>query len=250
METVLITGGTGKLGRVLVEQLLANNYRVIATSTSIKKFEAFIDTVDAGSNCIGIECDLLVQNAVSNLLDELDKRSIVVNHLINNARNLDSLAIDSDGLTSRKHFLAELELDVIVPYELSTALSRNMGDQFKSVINIGSQYGIVAPNPNLYDGSLAKSPIQYGVAKAALVHLTKELAVRLADRKIRVNCVAYGGVDGRVDEAFKARYAKMLPLGRMLSETDIPGPVLFLLNNTNAAITGHVLVVDGGWTIW
>ena len=82
------------------------------------------------------------------------------------------------------------------------------------------------------------------------MHLTKELAVRFADHHIRVNCIAYGGVEGRVDTEFKARYASHLPLGRMLKEEDLIGPLRSLIQDDMCAITGHVVNADGGWTLW
>ena len=125
-----------------------------------------------------------------------------------------------------------------------------MSFHFRNVVNIGSMYGLVAPNPDLYEGSLDSSPIQYGVSKAGLHHLTRELAVRLADGKVRVNCVAFGGVEGREANDFKARYSRLTLSRRMLLESEISGPVKFLMDDSSSAINGHVLVADGGWSIW
>ena len=103
--------------------------------------------------------------------------------------------------------MGELLMDVVVPYELTMALVQHPSSKLESVVNIGSQYGVVAPNLNLYSDPVRESPLHYGVAKAGMGHLTKELAIRLAGQGIRVNCVAYGGVEGRVDDDFKARYS-------------------------------------------
>jgi NAD(P)-dependent dehydrogenase (short-subunit alcohol dehydrogenase family) len=92
--------------------------------------------------------------------------------------------------------------------------------------------------------------VHYGVVKAALIHLTKELAVRFADKNIRVNAVSFGGVEGRVDNQFKKRYADLCPNGRMLNDNDLTGAIDFLISRNSLAVTGHNLVVDGGWTIW
>ena len=89
-----------------------------------------------------------------------------------------------------------------------------------------------------------------GVAKAALSHLTKELAIRFASKGIQVNCVAYGGVEGRVDAEFKDRYSKMVPMGRMLLEDEITWPLDALLSEKSRPMTGQTLNFDGGWTIW
>jgi NAD(P)-dependent dehydrogenase (short-subunit alcohol dehydrogenase family) len=130
------------------------------------------------------------------------------------------------------------------------ALATQKNSQIRRVVNIGSQYGTVAVNPHLYIDPVKQSPLHYGVAKAALAHLTKELAVRLAGKNIQVNCVAFGGVEGRVDDAFKERYAKLCPMGRMLRDDEVVGPVDMLLSDKCSGITGHVLAVDGGWGIW
>jgi NAD(P)-dependent dehydrogenase (short-subunit alcohol dehydrogenase family) len=72
----------------------------------------------------------------------------------------------------------------------------------------------------------------------------------LAPRNVQVNCVSFGGVKGRADADFEARYAKLAPTGRMLDEKDIAGPVAYLLSDASVGMTGHNLVVDGGWTVW
>ncbi len=82
------------------------------------------------------------------------------------------------------------------------------------------------------------------------MHLTKELAVRLASKEVQVNCIAFGGVEGRVDDAFKERYAKLCPLGRMLRDDEIVGPVDMLLSDKCTGFSVHVIAVDGGMSIW
>jgi len=137
----------------------------------------------------------------------------------------------------------------VFPYQLTMLLAQS-SKSLRSVVNVGSMYGIVPPNPSLYDDGFQSSPIQYGVAKAALHQLTKELAVRLATSGVRVNAVAFGGVEGRVSDEFKQRYANFVPSRRMLSVDEIVGPVAFLLSEDSSAVNGHVLVADGGWTVW
>jgi NAD(P)-dependent dehydrogenase (short-subunit alcohol dehydrogenase family) len=194
--------------------------------------------------------DLLADGAIDLVLEGLRQIDCMPDCLVNNARNITFLRTDQKGLVSRQDFLDEFTLDVVIPYELVMAMTNAPGSRLRAVVNIGSQYGVVAPNLNLYTDPLKQSPLQYGVAKAALAHLTKELAVRLANNDIRVNCVAFGGVEGRVDEAFRQRYAALCPIGRMLGEHELVGPVDMLLSDTASAVTGHVMMVDGGWSIW
>lgn len=111
-------------------------------------------------------------------------------------------------------------------------------------------YGIVPPNPSLYKNPEQDSPIQYGVAKAAQIHLTKELAIRLASKNIKVNAISFGGIEGRVDNEFRNKYAKLCPLKNMLKEEDVIGAIDFLASNNSVGMTGHNLVIDGGWSVW
>jgi NAD(P)-dependent dehydrogenase (short-subunit alcohol dehydrogenase family) len=250
-RTILVTGGTGKFGHALVSHFLTAGDRVIATcrtDESLEKLSA--EYPNAGNKLAGIKVDLTESGAITALIDQLNAQDLSPDCVVNNARSISFLKIDENGLVSRDNFANEYLLDVIVPYELTMALMMQKGSQLRRVVNIGSMYGTVAANPHLYIDPIQQSPLQYSVAKAALAHLTKELAVRLAGKHIQVNCVAFGGVEGRVDEAFKQRYAQLCPMGRMLRDDEVVGPVDMLLSDKCSGITGHILAVDGGWGIW
>lgn len=250
-RSILVTGGTGKFGHALVSHFLTAGDCVIATCRTDESLERLrAEYPDAGDKLSGIKADLTESGAIATLIDKLNAQDLSPDCLVNNARSISSLKIDQNGLVSRENFANEYLLDVIVPYELTMALMMQKGSQLRRVVNIGSMYGTVAANPHLYIDPIHQSPLQYSVAKAALAHLTKELAVRLAGKDIQVNCVAFGGVEGRVDEAFKQRYAQLCPMGRMLRDDEVVGPVDMLLSDKCSGITGHILAVDGGWGIW
>lgn len=250
-RTILVTGGTGKFGHALVSHFLTAGDRVIATCRSDESLEKLsVEYPDAGNKLTGIKADLTESGAIAALIDQLNGQDLSPDCLVNNARSISFLKIEQNGLVSRENFANEYLLDVIVPYELTMALMMHKDSQLRRVVNIGSMYGTVAANPHLYTDPVQQSPLQYSVAKAALAHLTKELAVRLAGKNIQVNCVAFGGVEGRVDEAFKQRYAQLCPMGRMLRDDEVVGPVDMLLSDKCSGITGHILAVDGGWGIW
>ncbi len=250
-QVVLITGGSGRLGEVVVTNLLLEGARVVATFRSADSkisFEKRFNTY--GDKFIALENNLLAEGSIQNLCQTIKELGLRPTALINAARNLEFLKVSFDGLTSRANFLAEFELDVAVPYELSMQLSLLEKSTLKSIINIGSQYGTVAANPHLYDHPNLDSPIQYSVAKAALAHLTKELAIRLSHKSIKVNCIAYGGIKGRVDTEFERRYEALCPSGKMLDLSEIFEPIKLLLSEGGSGINGHILAVDGGWTVW
>lgn len=251
MRTIVLTGATGLIGRVLVKHFVDSGDIVVAIGRSHCLLNALRAELNDKSNQIyGIDVDLCSENACDEIKNSLASANLYPDCLVNNARDASYLRLSDDGKVERSQFMGELLMDIIVPYELTMVLAQKADSRLKSVVNIGSQYGVVAPNLRLYSDPKKDSPLHYGVAKAGLVHLTKELAVRLADRGIRVNCVAFGGVEGRVEEAFKKRYSLLCPMGRMLNESDLAGPVDLLLSSSASAITGHTLVVDGGWSIW
>jgi NAD(P)-dependent dehydrogenase (short-subunit alcohol dehydrogenase family) len=238
---------------VLVADRLSRGDRVVSIGSRPESLSALVeihpDEARRG-RLVTFDCDLTMPDASTKVADFCRVKGILPDGLVNNARNSSYLKTGNAGLVCRENFIGELTLDVVVPYELTMALAQVSGSRLARVVNIGSQYGVVAPNRTLYENFDRESAISYGVAKAALTHLSRELAVRLAPRGIQVNCVSFGGVEGRVDAAFQRRYAQLAPSGRMLREDEVAGPIAFLLSDASSGMTGHNLVVDGGWTAW
>ena len=248
---ILITGATGKLGTPMVKYFLKSGDDVIALGRRETELELLKDECcNFGSRLHVLKIDLMQANTSKTLTEELELRSLFPCSLVNNARNLGFLKGNSQGQVSTENFLNEFKLGVVVPYELIMALSLQKQTQLKAVVNIGSIYGSVAHYLPLYDNPSEESFINYSVTKAALQHLTKELAVRLSGKKIRINCVALGGVEGRANESFRMKYGKQCPAGRMLNEREIMGPIDTLLSDKTDGVTGHTMMVDGGWTLW
>ena len=121
-----------------------------------------------------------------------------------------------------------------------------------SIINIASIYGVVGPDPSLYEGSsyLGRSintPPVYAASKGAIVNFTRYLATTLAPH-VRANCISPGGVFSGQNDTFRERYAARTPMGRMARPEELRGVVAFLASDASSYVTGHNLVVDGGWT--
>ncbi len=246
MSKVLITGGTGKIGSSLVRSMVADGHTVVFTTTDKNKGELLIQELPF-NNHNAYYIVVKFQNDLS-LMEIVDSMPFKIDTIIHNARNIATSIIENDGKVTSNQFGEELFLAVTFPYLLSNSLI-DSGHKIKDIIFISSMYGVVAPTPSLYENFKMQSPVNYGVAKAAQIHLAKELAVRLSDNGVRVNCISYGGVEGRVDDDFLARYKSLTPMKRMLNETDLYPPVQFFLNNKSLAITGENIKVDGGWTI-
>jgi NAD(P)-dependent dehydrogenase (short-subunit alcohol dehydrogenase family) len=123
-----------------------------------------------------------------------------------------------------------------------------------SIINIGSLYASVAPDSRFYDHIQSDPPFlkppAYGASKAAVVNLSRYLATLWASSGVRVNVLSPGGVLGGQDDDFKRKFCARVPLGRMATDQDLWGPLLFLASEASAYVTGTELIVDGGFTAW
>lgn len=123
-----------------------------------------------------------------------------------------------------------------------------------SVINIGSMYGTMAPDPRLYEHLPADPPFlkppAYGMSKAGVAALSRYLAALWGPAGVRVNTLSPGGVLGDQDEQFRSKFAARVPMGRLACPADLAGPLLFLASDMSSYVTGIELIVDGGYVCW
>ena len=123
-----------------------------------------------------------------------------------------------------------------------------------SMVLFSSMYGMVSPNDEVYEAPMNKNPLEYGVGKAGIIQMTRYLAVHWAKQHVRVNCISPGPFPNPAVQQnhpdFIKRLAGRSPMGRIGDTDEIAGPVAFLLSDSSSYITGHNLVVDGGWTSW
>jgi NAD(P)-dependent dehydrogenase (short-subunit alcohol dehydrogenase family) len=91
---------------------------------------------------------------------------------------------------------------------------------------------------------------EYSAIKGGIINFTRYLATYYGKYNVRVNAVCPGGIFDNQPKNFVKRYEKKTPLGRMGKPEDVAGPVIFLASDASSYITGHILMVDGGWTTW
>jgi len=118
-----------------------------------------------------------------------------------------------------------------------------------SIVFIGSIYGLIAPDFNLYTNTDMQSPAAYGVSKAGLIQLCKYFSALLAP-DIRCNIITAGGVWRKQPQSFVKKYLDKTPLKRMANEEDFKGAIAFLSSSLSSYVTGTNIIVDGGFTAW
>lgn len=236
---ILITGGTGQIGKPVVDALLQQGYQILAVTRDAKRVRSRAELPDDAEL---VEADLSSESGVERLCAEVSAFENLTGY-VHAARDRKNL---TGPRPSRAQWLDEYWLATVVPFLVATSVVSKTSLQ--SVVVVGSIYGLGAQRPNLYDSENSLNP-HYGAARSATLQVVRDLAVRLAPRT-RVNCVSYGGVQGRSDDDFVRHYSAHTPAKRMLISEDLAGPVRFLLSDESSGMTGHNLVVDGGWTAW
>jgi gluconate 5-dehydrogenase len=127
-----------------------------------------------------------------------------------------------------------------------------------SIVNIASMYALVAPNPRLYEGMAYANPPGYSAAKAGMLALTRYIASFWGRYGVRANAILPGPFSNTEeagpnavaeDDPFLDRLRERTALGRVGQPSELAGALLFLASDASTYVTGHALVVDGGWTI-
>lgn len=123
-----------------------------------------------------------------------------------------------------------------------------------TIINIGSIYGMVTGYPEVYQGLTKPNSVVYQASKAAIIHMTRYMAVYWAKDNIRVNCLTPGAFPNasvqKQNPEFVKRLGHKAPMDRIGKPYELKGAALFLASDASSYVTGQNIVVDGGWTIW
>jgi len=257
----VVTGACGKLGPIWVDALLDAGARVaaldLAGATPSQRFEEV--RAAAGDRLVRIECDITSRESIERAAGLVEKAFGVATVLVNNAgidqppdapggrHRLESLPVDE--------FRRMVEVNLVGTFQVIQIFGARMAESGGgSIINIGSLYASVSPDPHFYDHLAGNAPFikapAYGASKAGVVSLSKFFATHWAPSGVRVNTLSPGGVLAGQDEQFKAKYGARVPLGRMAAAKDLKGPLVFLASSAASYVTGHELRVEGGFTAW
>lgn len=252
-KVACVVGGGGYLGGPVCRALADHGAQVVVADLRLDAAQRTAAQLrEAGHQAEALALDITDETAVGaeidRLVDRFGRLDVVVN-----------ATAYSTGKVQEEMTLADFEAGLRVSLAGAFLLGREAGrvmirQRSGSIIQFGSMYGMVSPDPRVYGPNQRVNPVDYETAKAGILQLVRYQAVMWAPHGVRVNAVVPGpfpnpaGQGG--DAEFVARLSQRVPMGRVGRAEEIAGAVVFLASDAASYVTGTHLVVDGGWTAW
>ncbi len=237
MKRVLITGGTGGIGRALIRVFLKKDYRVLFTYCSSDETARKLEKEGA----VGYHCDFKKTEEIEKACAEIFQTEENIDVLINNA-GVSSFGLFQELSNEEWNRVRAVNLDA--PLFLCRAVIPGMITRKNGrIINISSMWGQVG----------ASCEVAYSTAKAGLLGFSKALAKEVGPSGITVNCVCPGVIDTEMNACLGQKVLEELknetPMGRLGTPEDVAGLCLWLAGENASFVTGQVLGINGGYVI-
>lgn len=264
-KTALLTGASGFLGRTFGRALLLNGARLIMLGRSARLLTLANEWIsEFGADRVqAYQADMYDIPTLSLTLDEIIARETFVDILINNAHELGpntGFNTPDGALEVASH--AQWMQNMTGGVYWAALTTQKLGEVMKarnrgSIINISTMYALAAPSPRLYEGTNFLNPPAYSASKAALLAFTRYVASFWGPYGIRANAIVPGPFSNTQESGpnsvqegdfFIDRLKDRTCLGRIGRPEELAGALIFLASDASSYVTGHALVVDGGWT--
>ena len=243
-DVALVTGASSGLGRRFAKVLAANEASVVAAARRADRLDSLVSEIaEQGGKAIAVPCDVTDRGSVSRAFDAAEDEVGTVTILVNNA----GIARPGPALQfSEDNWREVMATNLDAVYAVAQEAGQRMVEAQRpgSIINVAS----------VLDTHLQKGVSAYAASKAAVIQLTKALALEWARYKIRVNAIAPGWFRTEINDAYLATeigevMKKKNPMRRFGEEGDLDGPLLLLASPAGAYMTGSLITVDGGHTL-
>jgi gluconate 5-dehydrogenase len=258
-RVALVSGGGTGIGRAIALELARAGAAVAICGRRSDPLAATIAEVRSEGG-MGIDCagDVTVEAARRAVVAKTEGELGPIDILIANAALTDPTESAWEG-ASAAEWLRQLDVGAHSGYALAQLVGPGMcARRHGRIVFIGSVLGSLGIDPALYRTAAAPagvSDIPYHAAKGAVLATSRALACALGRHGVTVNVISPGMVAteamaGLVPDDVRSRLEERTPLGRMAAPSEIAGAALFLASEAGSFVTGHDLVVDGGWSAW
>jgi NAD(P)-dependent dehydrogenase (short-subunit alcohol dehydrogenase family) len=238
-KIIIVTGGNGLLGSEIVLQIKKQGGIVINFDINIK----------SNSEITEVDCDITDSKSINDAINIVLKQYGKIDGLVNNAyprtsdwgKIFENIQIDSWKSN------VDMQLNSIF-YMCQSVLEKMKIQNFGSIINMASIYGVVGPDFSIYENTEMTMPAAYSAIKGGVINFSRYLSSYYGKYNIRVNCISPGGIFNNQSEIFVKNYETKVPMKRMGMPSDIAPAICFLLSDESSYITGQNIIIDGGWT--
>jgi NAD(P)-dependent dehydrogenase (short-subunit alcohol dehydrogenase family) len=242
-RVALVTGGSRGIGRMIASGFLRQGAKVYISARKAAACDATAAELSALGTCISLPIDVSTMEGMRRLAAEIMQREPQLDILVNNAGAAWGESFDT---FPESGWDKVMNLNTKTPFFLTQALHAHLKkaarDRPAKVINIASIDGI-STNP--------METYSYAASKAGLIHLTKRMALRLAQDNIVMSAIAPGAFPSDMNKAARDHgdeVAGRIPAGRIGREDDMAGAAIYLASRAGDYVLGETLVVDGGVT--
>ena len=234
-KKILITGATGGIGKALVKKFLSLDGNVLATGTKIEKLDALKKEFPKINV---LKFDISDHSKIEEFIENVSSQLTGLDVLVNNA------GINMDNLSLR---MKDEEWKKVIDINLGStfflckyAIKKMLKNKYGRIVNITSIVG--------HTGNLGQS--NYAASKAAIIAMSKSLAIEYAKKNITINCVSPGFIQSKMTdnivESIKAILTSRIPMSKLGTGEDVSNTVAFLSSDAASYITGETIHVNGG----
>ena len=234
-KKILITGATGGIGKALVKKFLSLDGNVLATGTKIEKLDALKKEFPKINV---LKFDISDHSKIEEFIENVSSQLTGLDVLVNNA------GINMDNLSLR---MKDEEWKKVIDINLGSTfflckygIKKMLKNKYGRIVNITSIVG--------HTGNLGQS--NYAASKAAIIAMSKSLAIEYAKKNITINCVSPGFIQSKMTdniiESIKAVLTSRIPMAKLGTGEDVSNTVAFLSSDAASYITGETIHVNGG----
>jgi len=234
-KKILVTGATGGIGKALVKKFISLEGNVLATGTKIEKLDALKKEFPKINI---LKFDISDHSKIEEFIENVSSQLTGLDVLVNNA------GINMDNLSLR---MKDQEWKKVIDINLGStfflckyAIKKMLKNKYGRIVNITSIVG--------HTGNLGQS--NYAASKAAIIAMSKSLAIEYAKKNITINCVSPGFIQSKMTdnivESIKAVLTSRIPMSKLGTGEDVSNTVAFLSSDAASYITGETIHVNGG----
>jgi NAD(P)-dependent dehydrogenase (short-subunit alcohol dehydrogenase family) len=264
-KVAIITGGAGLFADQHINVVLQNGGKVVLIDINKKKLELKkkkLQKIFSKNKILIFEADITEEEQIRKIQNYLKLKNYNIDILINNAAIDYSLNSKSNKLSKNiklENFDIEIwKRDLNVGLLGSLICTKIFGSEMAKrnqgvIINVASDLSFISPDNRIYNKNSKKinfvKPVSYSVVKHGIIGLTRYTATYWANKNVRCNAIAPGGIINNQSKSFLKKISQLIPLGRLAYKNEYEASILYLISDASSYMNGAVLTIDGGRSI-